>query len=58
MAVITEVMTPTDVPLVCEYADILQIGACNMQNYMLLDEVGRANKLVMLKRGMAATYEE
>lgn len=58
MAVITEVMTPTDVPLVCEYADILQIGTRNMQNYMLLDEVGRTNKPVMLKRGMSATYEE
>jgi 3-deoxy-7-phosphoheptulonate synthase len=58
MAVITEVMTPTDVPLVCEYADILQIGARNMQNYMLLDEVGRTSKPVMLKRGLSATYEE
>ncbi|HLI87346.1 MAG TPA: 3-deoxy-7-phosphoheptulonate synthase [Ktedonobacteraceae bacterium] len=58
MAVITEVMTPTDVPLVCEYADILQIGTRNMQNYMLLDEVGRSNKAVMLKRGMSATIEE
>jgi 3-deoxy-7-phosphoheptulonate synthase len=58
MAVITEVMTPTDVPLVCEYADILQVGTRNMQNYMLLDEVGRANKPVMLKRGMSATIEE
>ncbi len=58
MAVITEVMTPGDVPLVCEYADILQIGTRNMQNYMLLDEVGRANKPVVLKRGMSATIEE
>jgi 3-deoxy-7-phosphoheptulonate synthase len=58
MAVITEVMTPTDVPLVCEYADILQIGTRNMQNYMLLDEVGRAKKPVVLKRGMSATIEE
>src|SRR5579875_1457572 len=58
MAVVTEVMTPTDVPLVCEYADILQIGTRNMQNYMLLDEVGRAKKPVLLKRGMAATIEE
>jgi 3-deoxy-7-phosphoheptulonate synthase len=58
MAVITEVMTPTDVPMVCEYADILQIGTRNMQNYMLLDEVGRANKPVVLKRGMSATIEE
>ncbi|GER83118.1 MAG: 3-deoxy-7-phosphoheptulonate synthase [Thermogemmatispora sp.] len=58
MAVVTEVMTPADVPLVCEYADILQIGTRNMQNYMLLDEVGRAQKPVLLKRGMAATIEE
>ncbi|HLW01362.1 MAG TPA: 3-deoxy-7-phosphoheptulonate synthase [Ktedonobacterales bacterium] len=58
MAVITEVMTPTDVDLVCHYADILQIGTRNMLNYMLLDEVGKVNKPVMLKRGMSATYEE
>lgn len=58
MAVITEVMTPTDVAMVCEYADILQIGTRNMQNYMLLDEVGRTNKPVVLKRGMSATIEE
>jgi 3-deoxy-7-phosphoheptulonate synthase len=58
MAVITEVMTPTDVELVCSYADILQIGTRNMLNYMLLDEVGKVNKPVMLKRGMSATYEE
>src|SRR2546428_10605981 len=58
LAVITEVMTPTDVPMVCEYADILQIGTRNMQNYMLLDEVGRATKPVVLKRGMSATIEE
>ena len=58
MAVITEVMTPTDVPMICEYADILQIGTRNMQNYMLLDEVGRAEKPVVLKRGMSATIEE
>jgi 3-deoxy-7-phosphoheptulonate synthase len=58
MAVITEVMTPADIPMVCEYADILQIGTRNMQNYMLLDEVGRTNKPVVLKRGMSATIEE
>src|SRR5437660_3405998 len=58
MAIITEVMTPTDVPMVCEYADILQIGTRNMQNYMLLDEVGRVKKPVLLKRGMSATIEE
>ncbi|GHO55051.1 3-deoxy-7-phosphoheptulonate synthase [Ktedonobacter robiniae] len=58
MAVITEVMTPSDVAMVCEYADILQIGTRNMQNYMLLDEIGRTNKPVVLKRGMSATIEE
>ena len=58
MAVITEVMTPADVPMVCEYADILQIGTRNMQNYILLDEVGRTRKAVVLKRGMSATIEE
>jgi len=58
IAVITEVMTPSDVPMVCEYADILQIGTRNMQNYMLLDEVGRTRKPIVLKRGMSATIEE
>src|SRR5216684_4852484 len=58
LAIITEVMTPTDVEMVCEYADILQIGTRNMQNYMLLDEVGRVEKPVVLKRGMSATIEE
>ncbi len=58
MAVITEVMTPTDVDLVCEYADILQIGTRNMQNYMLLDAVGKVQKPAVLKRGMSATFEE
>ncbi len=58
MAIITEVMTPADVPMVCEYADILQIGTRNMQNYMLLDEVGRTRKPAVLKRGMSATIEE
>jgi 3-deoxy-7-phosphoheptulonate synthase len=51
-------MTPTDVPLVCEYADILQVGARNMQNYYLLDEVGCTRTPVLLKRGLAATIEE
>ncbi len=58
LAVITEVMTPSDVPMVCDYADILQIGTRNMQNYMLLDEVGRTEKPVLLKRGMSSTIEE
>ena len=58
MAIITEVMTPTDVAMVSEYADILQVGTRNMQNYMLLDEVGRSHTPVVLKRGMSATFEE
>jgi 3-deoxy-7-phosphoheptulonate synthase len=58
MAVVTEVMTPADVETVCEYADILQIGARNMQNYYLLDEVGRTRKPALLKRGLSATIEE
>ncbi|GCE12240.1 3-deoxy-7-phosphoheptulonate synthase [Tengunoibacter tsumagoiensis] len=58
MAIITEVMTPTDVAMVSEYADILQIGTRNMQNYMLLDEVGRSNRPAVLKRGMSSTFEE
>jgi 3-deoxy-7-phosphoheptulonate synthase len=58
MAIITEVMTPTDVEMVCDYADILQIGTRNMQNYALLDAVGKVRKPAVLKRGMAATIEE
>jgi len=58
MPVITEVMTPHDVELVSRYADIIQVGARNMQNFALLDEVGKAQKPVMLKRGMAATIQE
>jgi len=56
--IVTEVMTPMDVKLVAEHADVLQIGARNMQNYQLLDEVGKCNKPILLKRGMAATVEE
>jgi 3-deoxy-7-phosphoheptulonate synthase len=55
---VTEVMTPSDVELVARYADVLQIGARNMQNYQLLEEVGRSGKPVMLKRGLSATIEE
>lgn len=58
MPVITEVMTPTDVELVASYADILQIGARNMQNFTLLDEVGKTRKPVMLKRGLSSTIQE
>jgi len=58
LPIITEVMTPADVETVCRYADILQVGARNMQNFTLLDEVGKAKKPVMLKRGLSATIEE
>ncbi|MFQ5933494.1 MAG: 3-deoxy-7-phosphoheptulonate synthase [Dehalococcoidia bacterium] len=58
LPIITEVLTPQDVGLVSKYADILQVGARNMQNFILLDEVGKANKPVMLKRGFSATIEE
>ncbi len=58
MAVITEVVAPEDVPLVVRYADILQVGARNVQNYRLLDAVGEAGHPVLLKRGMSTTIEE
>ena len=58
LAVVTEVMTPEHVELVCRYADILQIGARNMQNYHLLQAVGEASKPVLLKRGPSATIDE
>lgn len=55
---VSEVMDQTQVPLLSQYADILQIGARNMQNFNLLREVGRQRKPVLLKRGIAATIEE
>ena len=58
LPVITEVMATGDVELVAKYADILQIGARNMQNFYLLEEVAKAGKPVMLKRGMSATVQE
>ncbi len=58
LATVTEVMDPRDVALICRYADILQIGARNMQNFSLLKEVGKVNKPVMLKRGISATVKE
>jgi 3-deoxy-7-phosphoheptulonate synthase len=58
LPVITEVMAPHDVEAVATSADILQIGARNMQNYNLLFEVGQVHKPVMLKRGLSATIEE
>ncbi|HXF60435.1 MAG TPA: 3-deoxy-7-phosphoheptulonate synthase [Caldilineaceae bacterium] len=58
LPVITEVMTPEDVALVGDYADILQVGARNTQNYSLLRALGKQNKPVMLKRGMSSTIQE
>ncbi len=58
MPVITEVMSQRDVDLVARYADVLQLGARNMQNYALLDELGKCGKPVLVKRGFAATYED
>jgi 3-deoxy-7-phosphoheptulonate synthase len=58
LLVVTEVMAPEQVPLVMHYADLLQIGARNMQNYALLHAVGEAQRPVLLKRGMMSTVEE
>jgi 3-deoxy-7-phosphoheptulonate synthase len=58
MPVITEVLSERDVDLVAQYADILQIGARNMQNFALLEEVGRAQKPVLLKRGLSGQIQE
>ncbi|MDD5348120.1 MAG: 3-deoxy-7-phosphoheptulonate synthase [Candidatus Omnitrophica bacterium] len=58
LVTVTEVMDPRDVGLVARYADILQIGARNMQNFNLLKEVGSAQKPVLLKRGLSSTIKE
>lgn len=58
LPVVTEVMSPDQVPLVARYADVLQIGARNMQNYTLLHAAGESQHPVLLKRGMSATIEE
>jgi 3-deoxy-7-phosphoheptulonate synthase len=58
LAVVTEVMAVDQVDLVCKYADVLQIGARNMQNYNLLTAVGKCSKTVLLKRGLSSTLEE
>jgi len=56
--VVTEVIDVSHIPLVCKYTDILQVGARNMHNYMLIGELGKVRKPVLLKRGMSATIEE
>ncbi|MBD3401911.1 3-deoxy-7-phosphoheptulonate synthase [candidate division GN15 bacterium] len=58
MPIVTEVLSAHDVDLVCEYADIIQIGARNMQNFALLDEIGKLTKPILLKRGLMSTIEE
>ncbi len=58
LPVVTEVIDTRDVSWVCEYADVLQVGARNTQNFSLLKEVGKADKPVLLKRGMHSTIEE
>jgi len=58
LLIVTEVMDPRTVPLVAEYADIIQVGARNMQNFFLLRELGKVNRPILLKRGLSATIEE
>ncbi len=58
LAIVTEVMSIDQVDVVCEYADVLQIGARNMQNFNLLSRIGETRKTVLLKRGLSATMEE
>ncbi|MBE2184145.1 MAG: 3-deoxy-7-phosphoheptulonate synthase [Anaerolineae bacterium] len=58
LPIVTEVMDPALVPMVASYADVLQIGARNMQNFVLLNEVGKSKQTVLLKRGMANTMED
>ncbi len=58
LPIVTEVMAPEQVPLVAKYADVLQVGARNMQNFNLLHAVGKTDKVILLKRGMSATAEE
>ena len=58
LAVVTEVMSTDEVELVAKYADVLQIGARNMQNYRLLEAVGNTDRAVLLKRGASATIDE
>jgi 3-deoxy-7-phosphoheptulonate synthase len=58
LAIVTEVMSEADVDLVAEYADILQIGTRNMENYALLEAASRSGRPILLKRGMAATIAD
>jgi 3-deoxy-7-phosphoheptulonate synthase len=58
LAIVTEVMSEEDVELIAEYADIMQVGTRSMENYALLEALGRCGRPVLLKRGMTATIEE
>ncbi len=58
LPIVTELMDPRDLPLFIKYADVIQIGARNMQNFELLKEVGKTKKPVLLKRGMASTIKD
>jgi 3-deoxy-7-phosphoheptulonate synthase len=58
LPIVSELMDTKDIPLFLEYVDIIQIGARNMQNFSLLKELGRIDKPILLKRGLAATIEE
>jgi len=58
LAIVTEAMDPEDVPLIAEYADIMQVGTRSMENYALLEALGRCDRPVLLKRGMTATLVE
>jgi 3-deoxy-7-phosphoheptulonate synthase len=58
LAVVTEVLDTRQLDLVCQYADIIQVGSRSMQNFAILEEVGKCGKPVMLKRGMSSTIEE
>ena len=58
LPVVSEIMDPRDIDVICEYVDIIQIGARNMQNFRLLTEVGKAGKPVLLKRGLSGTIAE
>jgi 3-deoxy-7-phosphoheptulonate synthase len=58
LPVVTELMDPRDTELLCEYADVIQIGARNMQNFRLLTDVGNCDRPVLLKRGLSATIKE
>jgi 3-deoxy-7-phosphoheptulonate synthase len=58
LLLVSEVMDLTQIPMIIEYVDVLQVGARNMQNYNLLKEIGKVSKPVLLKRGISATLEE